>query len=81
MIDTTGQEYLANHRSKDSFGYSHEVTKIWGGLDDMIAWCKTELSGEWRWQLLEVSNDTRPGRYIFYFDSSRDYTAFALKWC
>ena len=68
-------------RGKESFEYAREVTKPWGSLDVIIDWCKSELSGEWRWQLVEVSAGNRPGRYIFYFDSSRDCTAFALKWC
>ena len=68
-------------RHQDSFGYLHQVTKHRGGIDDMISWCKTELMGEWRWQLLEASSDTRPGEYIFYFDSAQDCCAFVLKWC
>jgi hypothetical protein len=49
-------------------------------LESVLDWCKEELSAEWRWQLAEVSSDHRPGRYIFYFDSERDYLAFVMKW-
>lgn len=67
-------------RSEESFAYSHALTKRTGILDHVIAWCKQELEGDWRWQLIEVSSQLGPGRYIFYFDSERDYFAFLLKW-
>lgn len=67
-------------RDKESFAYAKEISKPWGGLDHVLAWCKTELTGDWRWQLVDVSSDIRPGRYIFYFDSDRDCCAFTLKW-
>jgi len=63
-----------------SFTYAREIHKPFGELDRVLAWCKTELTGEWRWQLIDVSTDKRPGRYIFYFDSERDYFAFTLYW-
>lgn len=68
-------------REKESFGYAREITKPFGKIDCIIAWCKAELAGDWRWQLIEGSSDIRPGRYIFYFDSDKDLCAFALKWC
>jgi len=73
---------IAEHhiRDKESFAYAREISKPFGGLDPVLAWCKTELTGEWRWQLVDVSSDIRPGRYIFYFDSDRDCCAFTLKW-
>jgi hypothetical protein len=70
-----------DHRSRDSFAHAREVVKPWGGLEPILAWCKTELEGDWRWQLIDMSSDIRPGRYIFYFDSDRDCLAFTLKWC
>lgn len=70
-----------DHRSRESFAFAREVTKPWGGLEPILAWCKTEVEGDWRWQLIDMSSDIRPGRYIFYFDSERDCCAFALKWC
>jgi hypothetical protein len=67
-------------RKGDSFNYAREIHKPFGELDRVLAWCKTELLDEWRWQLIDVSTDRRPGRYIFYFDSERDYFAFTLYW-
>lgn len=67
-------------REKESFAHALEIAKPWGGLDTILAWCKTELTGDWRWQLVQVSSDISPGRYIFYFDSDRDCCAFKLKW-
>lgn len=67
-------------RDKDSFAYAKEILKPWGGLDPILDWCKSELTGDWRWQLVQVSSDIAPGRYIFYFDSDRDCCAFTLKW-
>ena len=67
-------------RDKESFQYAREISKPFGQLDGILDWCKTEIRDEWRWQLVEMSNDQRPGRYIFYFDSERDYFAFTLYW-
>jgi hypothetical protein len=63
-------------------GYNYVVTiiKPRGVIDTTLDWCKKELSGDWRWQLLETSNDNHPGQYIFYFDKDKDYFAFTLKW-
>jgi hypothetical protein len=73
-------EPLFEIRLGDSFSHAREINKPFGELDRVLAWCKTELTGEWRWQLVDVSTDQRPGRYIFYFDSERDYFAFTLYW-
>ena len=67
-------------RCRDSFSHAQEISKEFGVLESVLDWCKEELSAEWRWQLVEVSSDHRPGRYIFYFDSERDYLAFVMKW-
>lgn len=67
-------------RDKESFSYAKEIAKPFGGIDSVISWCKTEMQNDWRWQVVDYSSDTRPGRYIFYFDSDRDCCAFTLKW-
>jgi hypothetical protein len=67
-------------REKNSFAHSKEIAKPFGSLDSIISWCKTELVAEWRWELIEVSTNQRPGRYVFYFDSERDLFAFVLHW-
>jgi len=73
-------ESLFEIRLGDSFNHACEINKPFGELDRVLAWCKTEMTGEWRWQLVDVSTDQRPGRYIFYFDLERDYFAFVLQW-
>jgi hypothetical protein len=73
-------EPLFEIRLGDSFNYAQEINKPFGQLDRVLAWCKTEMTGEWRWQLVDVSTAQRPGRYIFYFDLERDYFAFVLQW-
>ena len=73
-------EPLFEIRLGDSFNHAQEINKPFGQLDRVLAWCKTEMTGEWRWQLVDVSTDQRPGRYIFYFDLERDYFAFVLQW-
>jgi hypothetical protein len=67
-------------RDKDSFDHAHEIVKPFGVIEHVLNWCKSELTGDWRWQLLEMSSDIKPGRYIFYFDDERDYLAFLMKW-
>lgn len=71
---------VSDSRTRESFPYAREITKPFGGLDRVLDWSKSELVGDWRWQLVEVSTDKRPGRYIFYFDLDRDYFAFTLQW-
>jgi hypothetical protein len=67
-------------RDRDSFDHAHEIVKAFGVIEHVLNWCKVELRGEWRWQLIEMSSDIKPGRYIFYFDDERDYLAFLMKW-
>jgi hypothetical protein len=67
-------------RDKDSFDHAQEIIKPFGVIEHVLNWCKSELAGEWRWQLLEMSSDIKPGRYMFYFDNERDYLAFLMKW-
>jgi hypothetical protein len=67
-------------REQSSFLYAKEIVKPFGVVDQVIEWCKHEMIAEWRWQLVEVSSDVRPGRYVFYFDSERDAVAFTLRW-
>ena len=74
------EERVIDSRNRESFLYSREITKPFGELDRVIDWCKTELVGDWRWQLVDVSSDRRPGRYVFYFDSEQDFFAFTLQW-
>ena len=67
-------------RLGDSFRHASRIQKNYGVLEDILTWCKMSLTAEWRWQLVSVSSDVRPGDYIFYFDSERDYLAFVMKW-
>jgi hypothetical protein len=73
-------EPLIEIRKGDSFKYVKEITKPFGELDRILDWSKTELIGDWRWQLIDGSSHHRPGRYIFYFDLERDFFAFTLQW-
>jgi hypothetical protein len=68
-----------DYRDKESFSFAKEITKPFGEIEHVLDWAKSELVGEWRWQLVDVSSERRPGRYIFYFENERDYLAFLLK--
>jgi hypothetical protein len=74
------QTPFEHYRDGTSFQFHREITRPFGDLDDILAWCKAELQGDWRWQLIDVSTDLRPGTYKFYFDSERDCVAFVLQW-
>ena len=74
------REFEKLNRSKQSFAYAKEITKPFGAIEQVLDWSKKELEEDWRWQLIEMSSQGRPGRYIFYFDSERDYLAFIMKW-
>jgi len=80
MIVQSPQKHVDQIRDGESFNYAKEIYKPFGQLDNVLAWCKTELDGDWRWQLVRTSTDREPGRYIFYFDSERDCFAFTLRW-
>lgn len=71
---------LIDHRDAESFNYAREIHKPWGELDPILTWCRSELQGEWRWQMMDMSTRGYSGRYIFYFDSERDAMVFVLKW-
>ena len=74
------QQPHSTTRLGESFDHAQEITRPFGQIDRIIEWCKTELIGDWRWQVVTTSSDRAPGRYIFYFDSDRDAAAFALFW-
>ena len=67
-------------RDAVSFDHACEIAKPFGEIEYILAWCKAGKDDEWRWQLVETSSDRTPGRYIFYFDSERDYLAFVMRW-
>jgi hypothetical protein len=80
LIGKTNLSAVHNTRSKESFRFALEIVKPWGGLEPILEWCKSELQQDWRWQMIDMSTDQRPGRYIFYFDGEQDCLAFTLKW-
>lgn len=67
-------------RDRDSFDHAQEIIKAFGVIETVLNWCKSELRGDWRWQLLQMSSTHQPGRYCFFFDDERDYLAFVMKW-
>ena len=67
-------------REAVSFSHACEISKPFGEIEYILAWCKLGMDDEWRWQLIETSSDRTPGKYIFYFDSERDYLAFVMRW-
>lgn len=70
---------MVDFTDRGSFAFSKEIVKPFGAIETVLDWAKQEFTGEWRWQLVDVSSTHRPGRYIFYFESERDYLAFLLK--
>ena len=67
-------------RDRASFHHAQEIIKPFGVIETVLAWCKSECKHDWRWQLIEMSSDIKPGRYCFFFDNERDYLAFIMKW-
>jgi hypothetical protein len=74
------KKHVDQIRDGESFAYAREIHKPFGHIDRILEWCKAELQDEWRWQLVDATSDQRPGRYIFYFDSERDWFAFTMQW-
>jgi len=71
---------MIDFKDRDSFLFAKEIIKPFGAIETVLDWAKQELASDWRWQLVEISSERRPGRYIFYFESERDYLSFLLKW-
>lgn len=69
-----------DYRSAESFRFAKEIQKKFGDLDQVLSWCRSELTGEWRWQMMDFAMPNSLNRYIFYFDNSKDALAFELKW-
>jgi len=65
---------------RKGFKHAYRIIKPFGEIEHVLDWCKSEFRDDWRWQLIEVSSERRPGEYIFYFDDEREYLAFVLKW-
>ena len=62
----------------DQYEFQIEIRS--GKLDEILSWCRREVAGDWRWQLLETSGSNALGRYQFYFEQDKDCCAFSLKW-
>jgi len=74
----TVQSHLGDSHT---FNYACEICKPGGVLDSVLTWCRSEMQDTtWRWQMRSQSSPFENGRYIFYFNSERDYLAFLLKW-
>ncbi len=80
LADLLARFRIDHIREAESFHHATEIQRDFGKLDQVLNWCKIELVGDWRWQMTNSANMLQPGRYIFYFDSERDYLAFTLKW-
>lgn len=50
----------------------------WGWLDTALDWCRSEVTEDWKWQLVESSTDQQHGIYKFYFSSLQDFVAFTM---
>lgn len=69
-----------DERSAESFNHAQRITRPFGELDAVIQWCKSNLTKDWRWQMISMPNDRDPGEYIFYFDLEEDYFIFTMRW-
>lgn len=65
---------------KQGFNFATRLVKPAGVIEQILDWTKREIPTEWRWQLIETSDRTHNGEYIFYFNDERDYLAFIMKW-
>jgi len=50
-------------RDKESFAYAKEIAKPFGGVDRVIAWCKTEMQNDWRMWSFETAEE-----YVEWYD-------------
>ena len=66
--------------SGEKFNHAKEIHRPFKGLQQVLDWCASECVPGWRWQLVDTPSDIRDGRYIFYFNNTKDYTNFLLKW-
>lgn len=64
----------------NEYHYQVEIHQPYGVLDEVLAWCRESILGEWEWRLVVASGRANDGRYRFYFDSESDATVFTLRW-
>ena len=54
------QQPIGTIRLGESFSHAQEIARPFGQIDRIIEWCKTELVGDWRWQVVTTSSDRAP---------------------
>ena len=79
MLSANWRELGYSERDATSFAYSASVALAFGQLEPVLAWCRAELVGEWRWEY-HPHDALGKWQYKFYFDSERDCLAVRLKW-
>ena len=79
MLSANWRELGYSERDAKSFAYSASVALAFGQLEPVLAWCRAELVGEWRWEY-HPRDAPDKWQYRFYFDSERDCLAVILKW-
>jgi len=64
------------------FAYQTQVCKPYGTLSRLLAWCQSQCTGEWRWEVDTEASTAVTGAwvYTFHFKDERDQLAFLLTW-
>lgn len=75
-------------RDPKSFDHNINIHLSFGKLQEVLQWCKSNVEYNWGWQpidrfqpsIISGTFDAVDGVYSFYFDNSKDATAFTLRW-
>lgn len=57
--------------------FETNVNIPYGELKNIIKWCNSNCSGEWRYLVIDDAGDC-PGNYKFRFEEERDLLTFLL---
>lgn len=68
--------------AQQNLDLTHEVQvqRPHGHIDQLLAWCQTECSASWAWEIKTLSSPWQQGEYVFHFANKQDCFAFSVKW-
>jgi hypothetical protein len=64
---------------KSLFPFEAQAHRPFGSLEDTLKWCRSNIAGEWRWNV-ETWDDNQGATYNFYFMDEFDCLTFTMRW-
>lgn len=58
--------------------FEKSVDLPWGELQEVVQWCQTHCQNDWTFAMLQLPGMYANGKYVFKFESEKDYINFVL---